>query len=426
MSETPTPANDAIISVINASKAYGIPYAFSPMRLLKFFAEGPKAFRRTDMAPAVSNVSLTVRRGELLGLIGRNGAGKSTLLKLISGVSQPSAGKVKVVGSLFPMIELNAGMNPRFTGRENIYLLAAIMGIKKSLIEERMADIEEFCDLGKFFDMPVRTYSSGMPGRLGFAVAVHADADIVLVDEVLSVGDVNFRERCTTKMEELRDSGKTLVLVSHNMAAVSTLCSRTIVLDNGEVKFEGATASAIKYYSDLMRATALRKIQKTYDRAAISTVSKRKTAEMDVWGLNILTLDGRLVSPMEAKDGFRVSCSVAPKESVEEAVAFIQISDSANFILVEESDLIRLSGRAREPYEIRFTFSDGVPLKSGRYSVRIGCKDRFGVETLASIEQELIVTAESASAGVIAPAFELEVRREDPVASVSGPARASF
>lgn len=415
------PGDDAVITVDGVSKAYGLPYVFTPGRFAKSLRHGLSAYRRSDLPLALTDIDLTVRPGELLGMIGRNGAGKSTLLKMISGVSKPTAGRVKVTRSLFPMIELNAGMNPRFTGRENIYLLATIMGISRLAIRERMPDIEEFCDLGRFFDMPVRTYSSGMPGRLGFAVAVHSDADIVLIDEVLSVGDINFRERCTEKMEELRDSGKTLVLVSHSMTAISALCSRTIVLEGGRKVYEGATASAIKYYSDLMRATALRKIQKTYDRAAIATSTKAKTAEMDIWGLEVLTLDGQLASPLPAADGFDASFCIAAKEAGSEAIVFLRLEDSEGVVLIDESEIIRTQGDARAQNKVIFSFPRGVPLKSGAYKIQMGCKDRFGQRILASMQQEVLVFSDLASEGLISSPYNLSVKElEEQPASAAG------
>ncbi len=402
------PESNPVISLADITKFYGIPYDFSGPNLLKFLQGKRGAFRRISDRPALKGVTLQVKKGELLGVIGRNGAGKSTLLKVISGVSKPNEGKMRVSGRLFPMIELNAGMNPRFSGRENVQLLAAIMNVGKKTIEARMAEIEEFCDLGDHFDRPVRTYSSGMPGRLGFAVAVHADADIVLIDEVLAVGDVAFRNRCTAKMEELRDSGKTLVLVSHNMQAISTLCSRTIVLEQGEIKFNGPTAGAIQYYGDLMAAYTARKIQRHMRRPTQETKSDR----CEVWGLKILNGRNEEMPVVNPRKVLRVIFSVFAADGIEEGLAFIRIEAPDSLLLVEERVLVSFSN---EEFNRRlvFEFQRGVPMKTGRHRLTVGILDRFGELVLASLEHTMDVETEGRSAhGLIAPLFKLYVSDE--------------
>jgi lipopolysaccharide transport system ATP-binding protein len=188
---------------------------------------------------ALKGISLSVNKGEAVGIIGRNGAGKSTIFKLISGVLAPNRGEIEVRGRISPLIELGAGLHPELTGLENIYLNGAIYGMNKETVEEKLDEIIEFSGLGQFIYSPIRTYSSGMHARLGFSLAVNVDADILLIDEVLAVGDAEFREKCYDKIRQLKRKGVTIVYVSHQLKTVVELCDRAIWLDKGEIKMEG-------------------------------------------------------------------------------------------------------------------------------------------------------------------------------------------
>jgi lipopolysaccharide transport system ATP-binding protein len=197
---------------------------------------------------ALKGVSFSVQKGESMGIIGRNGAGKSTIFKLISGVLAPERGKVVVKGRISPLIELEAGLHPELTGLENIYLNGAIYGISKSEVKEKLEEIIDFSGLGQFIHVPIRTYSSGMHARLGFSLAVNVDADILLIDEVLAVGDAEFREKCYDKIRQLKRKGVTIVYVSHQLKTVVELCDRAIWLDKGEVKMEGNPRKGVDEY----------------------------------------------------------------------------------------------------------------------------------------------------------------------------------
>lgn len=188
---------------------------------------------------ALREISFEVKKGESLGIVGKNGAGKSTLLKLIAGVSPTTFGQLRVNGRLFPMIELSAGMHPDLTGRENIKLLGAIMGFTAKQMERKVPDVEAFAELGEWLDKPVWQYSSGMQARLGFSVAVHVDADILLIDEVLAVGDVNFRKKCLNRMDELSNSGVTIVFVTHSPYSIERICDRAIYVHEGRIVATG-------------------------------------------------------------------------------------------------------------------------------------------------------------------------------------------
>jgi ABC-type polysaccharide/polyol phosphate transport system ATPase subunit len=201
---------------------------------------------------ALRNVSFTIDRGETVGIIGRNGSGKSTILKLIAGVMAPTEGEVRVLGRVSPLIELGAGFHPDLTGRENVYLNALILGMKSREIREQFDSIVDFAELREFIDTPVKRYSSGMYMRLGFAVAVHSNPEILLVDEVLSVGDAHFQEKCLEKMHEFQRRNVSIVVVSHSMDLVRRFCDRVLLIDHGRLLADGAPAEVVARYEELL------------------------------------------------------------------------------------------------------------------------------------------------------------------------------
>jgi lipopolysaccharide transport system ATP-binding protein len=199
---------------------------------------------------ALQDISLEVQQGERVGIIGRNGAGKSTLLKILSRVTTPTKGLVKLKGRVVSLLEVGTGFHPEQTGRENIYLNGAILGMSKAEVRRKLDAIVDFAGVEKFLDTPVKRYSSGMYVRLAFAVAAHLDSEILLVDEVLAVGDVQFQNKCIGKMKDVAEGGRTVLFVSHNMAAIRNLCQRTILLDNGELLMDSATNQTVAHYLD--------------------------------------------------------------------------------------------------------------------------------------------------------------------------------
>ena len=203
---------------------------------------------RKEKREVLKNINLTVKNGEAVALIGVNGSGKSTLLKLMTKIIYPNKGKIMTYGKLTSLLELGAGFHPDFSGRENIYFNASIFGLTKQQIDERLDDIIEFSELGSYIDNPVRTYSSGMYMRLAFAVAINVDADILLVDEVLAVGDQHFQDKCIAKMKELKEEGKTMVFVTHSLGTVKEFCNRAVWLSNGEIRMDGKPDDVIEKY----------------------------------------------------------------------------------------------------------------------------------------------------------------------------------
>ena len=234
----------AIIRLENISKRYLV---HRKRQLLSQWAWG-----RTRSADepfwALRDVSFSVEEGEIVGIIGYNGAGKSTLLEIIVGVTAPASGTVERNGRIGAMLELGSGFHPDLTGAENIHLNAALLGMPREELRQKFDSIVAFGEIEEFIDEPVRTYSSGMLSRLGFSVAIHLDPKIIVLDEVLAVGDKNFQEKCSSKMGEFVNSGATVLLVSHSLPSVQKLCSRVIWLDHGRVKMDGATEDVVKEY----------------------------------------------------------------------------------------------------------------------------------------------------------------------------------
>lgn len=237
--------NDLAIIVKDMSKSFKI-YYDKPNTLkerLLFWKRN-----NTEIRPILTDINLEIKKGETVALIGTNGSGKSTLLKLMTKIIYPNKGYIKTNGKLTSLLELGAGFHPDFTGRENIYFNASIFGLTKKEIDNRLNDIIEFSELGEFIDNPVRTYSSGMYMRLAFSVAINVDAEILLIDEILAVGDQHFQEKCFNKLHELKKSGKTIVIVTHDMNAVKNLCDRAVWIYEGKVKMDDKSSKVVDEY----------------------------------------------------------------------------------------------------------------------------------------------------------------------------------
>ena len=271
---------DFAIALTNVSKFYrkwGRRSQFATLKsaLLK---------RDVKLAPeasveAVRNVSFAVDRGEAFGIIGRNGSGKSTLLKIITGILKPTSGTVAVNGRIAALIELGAGFHPEITGRENIVINGIMLGLTRREIDQRFDSIVEFSGIGEFIDQPVKTYSSGMYVRLGFAVAVHVDPDVLLIDEVLSVGDEEFSAKCIAKIQEMKYRGVTLVFVTHQLDQVRTLCDRALWLDHGEVEAIGDPVRVVDHYLQEVSGTSVAAVAPPAGPTAEAAVATHKDEE---------------------------------------------------------------------------------------------------------------------------------------------------
>jgi homopolymeric O-antigen transport system ATP-binding protein len=253
--------DDFAIRVTNLSKCYQI-YDKPQHRLLQELFRGRKRFYREFWA--LKNVSFEVKRGETVGIIGRNGSGKSTLLQMIAGTLTPTSGEIEAKGRVAALLELGSGFNPEFTGRENVYLNASILGLSNEETDVKFDDIAAFADIGDFVDQPVKTYSSGMYVRLAFAVAVHTSPDIMIIDEALAVGDMPFQTKCFSRMNELRASGTTILFVSHDIGTIESFCERALYLRRGEQAAFGPVAEVTRQYQMECMNSQLNTAQQRY------------------------------------------------------------------------------------------------------------------------------------------------------------------
>ena len=237
--------NEDTVIVENVYKTFNVymDKANTIKEKLMFFKRNKREKREV-----LKGINLRIKQGETVALIGVNGSGKSTLLKLMTKIIYPNKGKITTNGKLTSLLELGAGFHPDFSGRENIYFNASIFGLTKKEIDERLDNIIEFSELGSYIDNPVRTYSSGMYMRLAFSVAINVNADILLIDEILSVGDQHFQEKCFNKMRELKQQGKTMVFVTHSMESVKSLCDRAVWLYEGQIRMDGNTEEVVNEY----------------------------------------------------------------------------------------------------------------------------------------------------------------------------------
>lgn len=284
-------SSDVAIRVSNLSKCFQI-YAKPSDRLLQMLARSFKRFYREFWA--LKDVSFEVKKGETVGIVGRNGSGKSTLLQLICGTLNPSGGNIQISGRIAALLELGSGFNPEFTGRENVYMNAAVLGLTEKEIDARYAEIEAFADIGQFIDQPVKTYSSGMSVRLAFAVAINSDPEVLVIDEALSVGDELFQRKCFARIEAIKKNGTTILFVSHSGAAVIGLCDRAILVDSGELLGSGEPKAIIGQYQKLLyapgdkQASIRREIQGEFGKSVVDEVSscalpKSESAESQVF-----------------------------------------------------------------------------------------------------------------------------------------------
>lgn len=281
--------SDVAISVKSLTKTYRL-FGHPGDRIKQFLSFGVKQYHREFTA--LKNVSFEIKKGETIGIIGRNGSGKSTLLQVICGILKPTDGVVQVNGRISALLELGAGFNPEFTGRENVYFQGALMGFTRAQIANRFDEIAAFADIGEFIDQPVRTYSSGMFLRLAFAVAVHVDPDILVVDEALAVGDASFQKRCYARIQRMQQSGLTVILVSHDHELVRTLTSRALLLGEGAMLFWGDTREATHLYRKVIFESDARHLGQTEQSATPPLMSRpiEYLGEYGIGGARIVSL----------------------------------------------------------------------------------------------------------------------------------------
>jgi ABC-type polysaccharide/polyol phosphate transport system ATPase subunit len=329
---------------------------------------------------ALQDVSLRADPGEALALVGRNGSGKTTLLRLVSGIIKPTSGHVAVDGRVGSLLELGAGFHPDFTGRENVYLNGAIHGLPRARVRELMDEIVAFAGLERFIDMPVRTYSSGMYMRLGFSVAAHIRADVLLLDEVFAVGDEDFQRKCFGKIAEFKQRGGTIVFVSHDAAAVERLCDRAVLLREGSVAFDGPTRDAIAAYRRLLAD------ERSPDELAAG-LREWGTGEARILSAKLLDADGDERLQFASGEPMTVKLHVASEEAIEPPRVSLELRDDNGVVLGAASQPTAELGwnGAGGEREVRFEL-DRLPLADGRFHLRFALVDGDGTRLLHTLD----------------------------------------
>ena len=315
------PSDDTVISVKNLTKKYRI-FGHPGDRIKQALTFGRVRFHREFTA--LQDVSFEIKKGETVGIIGRNGSGKSTLLQLICGILKPTSGTVRVNGRVSALLELGAGFNPEFTGRENVYFQGALMGFSKAQMDERFDAIAAFADIGEFIDQPVRTYSSGMFVRLAFSVAVGMEPDILVVDEALAVGDARFQKRCHSKLRMLEQSGVTLIFVSHDYELINTLTKKALLLESGRVLYWGRSRDATHFYRKIVFEEESRLLTGTISQDS-QCVSPQDGEEMHEYGtggatissVRILDEDGIQKDSFASGERIRIDIAIQVEKSLD-------------------------------------------------------------------------------------------------------------
>ncbi len=333
---------------------------------------------------ALHDVTVGVAPGEAVGLIGRNGSGKTTLLRLVAGIIKPTGGRVSASGRVGSLLELGAGFHPDFTGRENVFLNGAIQGLRRAEIRERFDEIVAFAELEHAIDRPVRTYSSGMTMRLGFAIAAFLDADILLLDEVFAVGDEAFQRKCFGRIFQFKQGGGTIVFVSHDASAVERLCERSVLLDHGRVAFDGPTREAVARYRRLL---------------ADEVDPAERGSGLREWGSGEATIASAALIGSEGEERlqflsgepFALRVALSAADGLPPPKLQLELRDDAGTLVAGEAVDLRALGwePLQREHVVRFEV-DSLPLADGRFHLRLGLTDGSGERLYHWLEDALV------------------------------------
>ena len=382
---TPQTGSDRVISLAHLSKKYPI-YDSPAKKLLEFLALRKVKLHREFWA--LQDISLDIFKGDAIGIIGVNGSGKSTLLQIVAGILHQNTGICEVEGRVAALLELGAGFNPEFTGRENVYMSGAIAGFTKKEMEDRFDDILEFAEIGDFIDQPVKTYSSGMFVRLAFSVAIHADPDILIVDEALSVGDLIFQHRCINRIRTLQRQGKTILFVTHDLAALTQFCSRAVLLDQGRKVCEGEPEDVANRYRALVferesreAGTGKTRIEVDEEKGLplISTIpyvhNRFGEGGSELLGIILHTDDGEVISDVRSGQQVNILMSVKFRQDIEFPIVGVTVRDrmgseiTATNTSYEGLDLPARKAGDVITVKLKMTIP---PLRPGSYSISTG------------------------------------------------------
>ncbi len=387
----------------------------SPYRTLKdvVVARGRREAREVW---ALRDVSLRAEPGEALALVGRNGSGKTTLLKLLSGIFSPTAGRVAVGGRIGSLLELGAGFHPDFTGRENVYLNGSIHGLSRARVTELLDEIVAFAELERAIDLPVRTYSSGMYMRLGFSVAAHIEADVLLLDEVFAVGDEDFQRKCFGKINEFKQRGGTILFVSHDAHAVERLCDRAVLLRQGEVAFDGSAREAIAAYRRLLASDA------SPDELAAG-LREWGSGEARITSATLRDLGGSERVQFAAGEALRLDLAISVREAVTAPRVLVELRDDDGAVLGAISADTGALGWRDGTGERRVRLElPRLPLADGRFHFRCSLVDEHDGHLLSALEDAVpfFVFSGGRASGAVLLDGEWSLQEIDSAAPIEG------
>ena len=315
-----------------------------------------------DIIWALKDIDFEVKHGEVLGIIGANGAGKSTLLKIVSQITEPTSGRVEINGKTASLLEVGTGMHPELTGSENIYLMGTMLGMIKDDIDKKFSSIVLFSGIEKFIDTPVKRFSSGMRVRLGFSIAAHLDPDILIIDEVLAVGDINFQKKCLDKMNEITKSGRTVLFVSHNMAAIKQLCKKAILIDNGLLIANGDANEMVELY----RSTLL------------SETHRQRIGNGLAYVLNAYFMqDEKIVKDVGLFQDVKIVLEIKSKLDIADCIIGIKLIDrEKNIVFAINSSILKQKIELYEGNNTVVFLLERIPLKNGNYSLTVSTQPK--------------------------------------------------
>lgn len=359
-----------IIEIENLTKSYKM-YNSKKSRLIE--AVFSKINKHTEFK-ALNNLNLNVSKGEVLGILGKNGAGKSTLLKIITGVVVPNSGNIKINGRISSLLELGTAFNMELTGEENIYQHGQVMGMTKEEVEAKKQEIIDFADIGEHLYQPVKTYSSGMFARLAFACAINVEPDILIVDEVLSVGDMAFQLKCFKKFEEFKKKGKTILFVTHNISDIIRNCSRTIILKEGEKVFDGNVKDGVELYKKIIVGIEenKEKEKEKQNEDKLITYGNRKAEIIDY---KILNNKNEVVKIFENDEEVTIKLKIKFNEDIKEPIFAVSVKDFRGLELLGTNTMLenKETGNYKKGEEVIVEFKQVFPLTPDKYAFSFGC-----------------------------------------------------
>lgn len=398
---------DTAIKVDGISKTFKLPHE-KHTSIKGLFVNRLRKRRSYEKQRVLNNISFDVKKGEFFGIVGRNGSGKSTLLKILAGIYRQNKGEITINGKLTPFIELGVGFNPELSGRENVYLNGALLGIGRKEMDELYNDIVEFAELENFMDQKLKNYSSGMQVRLAFSIAIRAKGDILLLDEVLAVGDAAFQKKCLDYFNELKRNKQTVVLVTHDMNSVERFCDRAMLIESGEIYVMGKSTDVAREYEEMFIKDDMKKNNTKASNDNIYTNDKVKLSKYEI------TQNGKKTSKIKALNKFTINLTITATVDIKSFLIGINIKNYEGRVVMTTDNTMhsKLSFlRANQPVILSFTF-DNI-LTNGIYSVNIGAYDVYnGKESVLekrTIMRFMISGIEKYRDSLVHPKIEVDI-----------------